>query len=364
MSASIIADQRKEPRGPTADPASEIRITTLHAMRGVNFWSRRPVIRMDVSVGRFDEIHSGNVPQMDVLLARAMPGLLDHHCSIGSRGGFLLRLRRGTYAPHIIEHVALELQTMIGHRVGYGRTRGGDVDGEYTVVFEHEHEQVGLRAAALALDIVQQAFAGTLETVEPAVNELRALAGTPDTPPINQRVVCGITGSEGRAEAQRLLVERLEARGTAGALVIDTSPGFLLQAGVPYYRSDLAMILDAQPNDVPDRYQDPERARRLVGILADCVWREGVVICPAKEWEIQEYARDLDCRVAIFSTGDDITDRDERVAMAVARVREGEILLEGCGDPESAGELRDGPPAVSQVAAALADYVLRNDCSS
>ena len=47
----------------------------------------------------------------------------------------------GTYAPHIIEHVALELQTMIGHDVGYGRTRGGDVEGEYTLVFEHVHEQ-------------------------------------------------------------------------------------------------------------------------------------------------------------------------------------------------------------------------------
>ena len=52
---------------------------------------------------------------------------------------------------------------MIGHDVGYGRTRGGDVEGEYTLVFEHMHEGVGLRAAALALETVQQAFAGTLD---------------------------------------------------------------------------------------------------------------------------------------------------------------------------------------------------------
>ena len=361
---TAITGERKSDQAPAADPATEIRITRLHATRGVNFWSRRPVIRMDMTVGAFDDIHSAKVPLFDVLLARAMPGLVDHQCSIGSRGGFMLRLKRGTYAPHIIEHVALELQTMVGHRVGYGRTRGGDVDGEYTVVFEHEHEQVGLRAAALALDIVQQAFAGTLETVEPAINELRALADTPDTPVISQQVLCGITGGDGRAEAQQLLVQRLEARGIANPLVVDASPAFLLQAGVPYYRSDMAMILDARPTDVPDRYQERDRARRLLGILADCVWRDGVVICPAKEWEIQEYARDLDCRVAIFSTEDDITHRDQRVAMAVARVRDGDILLERCGDPESAGPLREGVPVASQVAAALADYVLRNDCAS
>jgi hypothetical protein len=362
--SAIVTGERASDQAAGADPATEIRITRLHATRGVNFWSRRPVIRMDMSVGAFDDIHSAKVPLFDVQLARAMPGLMDHQCSIGSRGGFMLRLRRGTYAPHIIEHVALELQTMIGHRVGYGRTRGGDVDSEYTVVFEHEHEQVGLRAAALALDIVQQAFAGALESVDAAVNELRALAETPDTPMITQQVLCGITGSDGRAEAQQLLVQRLAGRGVADPLVVDASPAFLLQAGVPYYRSDMAIILDARPTDVPERYQERDRARRLMGILADCVWRDGVVICPAKEWEIQEYARDLDCRVAIFSTDDDISSRDERVAMAVAKVKDGEILLERCGDPESAGNVRDDVPLPSQVAAALADYVLRNDCNS
>ena len=94
------------------------------------------------------------------------------------------------------------------------------------------------------------------------------------------------------------------------------------------------------------------------------LWRDGIVVCPAKEWEIQEYARDLDCRVAIFSTDDDITRRDERVAMAVASVRDGEIWLERCGDPESGGTLRADMPVTSQVAAALADYVLRNACDT
>src|SRR4051812_43385798 len=341
-----------------ADPTTEIRITTLHATRGINFWSKRPVIRMDLAVGAYDDISSADADGFTDALVKALPGLKEHHCSIGSRGGFIIRLKRGTYAPHIIEHVALELQTMIGHRVGYGRTRGGDTPGEYTVVFEHDHEQVGLRAAALALDVVQRAFAGTLDTVAPAISELEALRDTTDSPPIRKHVLCGITGGVGRAEAQAALVERLGARGQEEPLVIDTAPSYLLQAGLPYSRSDIAIILDCAPSDVPPRYQEPEHARRLVGIVADAVRRDGVVICPAKEWQLQDYARDLDCQVAIFATDDDVTRRDQRSATAVGRVRDGEIMVDRCGDPISAGKLRDDQPAGSQVAAALADYVL------
>jgi hypothetical protein len=348
------------------NPAEEIRITTLHATRGINFWSRRPVIRMDLASGAFDEISSAEVDGFIDALVTALPGLKDHHCSIGSRGGFLIRLRRGTYAPHIIEHVALELQGMIGHEVGYGRTRGGDTEGEYTIVFEHEHEQVGLRAAALALEVVQRAFAGTLDTVDAAITELEALRTTTDTPDIGGRAFCGITGGGPRAETQAELARRLRERDPKldrDPLIVDASPGFLLQAGVPYSRSDIAIVLDSDPIDVPARYQDRESARRLVSILADSVRRDGTVICPAKEWEVQDYARERDCRVAIFTTTDDVTRRDQRVASAVARVRDDEIWVERCGDPVNLGKLRDDIPAKAQVAAALADYVTRVDCA-
>src|SRR5205085_3369602 len=168
-----------------------------------------------------------------------------------------------------------------------------------------------------------------------------ALRDTTDSPPIRKHVMCGITGGSGRAEAQHDLVERLSKAGRDDPLVVDTSPAYLLQAGLPYSRSDMAIILDADPVDVPPRYQDREHARRLVGIVADAVRRDGIVICPAKEWEIQDYCRDLDCQVAIFATDDDVTKRDQRSAMATARVRDGEIVVERCGDPATAGKLRD-----------------------
>jgi hypothetical protein len=341
---------------PTPVASTEIRMTTLHATRGKNFWSLRPVTRMDLVVGAFEDISSASVPGMVDRLLEAMPGLIEHRCSIGERGGFVVRLRRGTYAPHIIEHVALELQTMMGHDVGFGKTRGGDDEGEYTLVFEHRHEQVGLRAAALALETVQHAFDGELGSVDGAVAELRAIAETPDAPPPHVKVMCGVTGGTGRAEAQRLLRARLH---DPVALVIDVSPAFLLQAGLPYARSSMAMILDATLSDVPARYQTEERATQLVNVLCDAVVRDGMVVCPAKAWEIQDYARDSGCRIAVFATDDDVTSRDSRRARAVARVVDGRIVIEGCGDAQDAGPLDATLPATSQVAVALAHATLR-----
>lgn len=247
------------------NPMTEIRMTTLHATRGANFWSSRPVMRMDLIVGAYEDISSADVPGFTEALVGAMPGLEEHRCSIGERGGFIVRLRDGTYAPHIVEHIALELQTMIGHDVGYGRTRGGDNEAEYTLVFEHRHEGVGLRAAALALETVQQAFAGTLTNVDHAVAELSALAATPNVPALQQHVLCGITGGSDRAATRHEIVKR----GFGSKLIVDVSPAFLLQAGLPYSRSDIAIVMDTQLTDVPERYQEEERAQRLMATVAD-----------------------------------------------------------------------------------------------
>ncbi len=333
------------------EAASTIRMTSLHSTRGKNFWSLRPVTRLDLVVGEYDDVSSADVPGMTEQLMSTMPGLIEHRCSIGERGGFLIRLRRGTYAPHIIEHVALELQTMMGHDVGFGRTRGGDVEGEYTLVFEHRHEQVGLRAAALALEAVQQAFDGVLESVDSAVAELTALARLPDTPGLIANVLCGITGGDGRAEAQSALRARLA---DPAALVIDVAPNYLLQAGLPYARSRMAIILDSALTDVPERYRDEERSIQLVNVVSDAVERDGMVICPAKSWEIQDYARDSRCRVAVFTIGARVSRRDAKRARAAAFVRDGRIIIDDFDGEVDAGALHSTQPPASQIAAALA----------
>jgi cyanophycin synthetase len=307
--------------------------------------------------GAYDDISSAEVAGVTGALVEALPGLWEHRCSIGERGGFVTRLRRGTYAPHIAEHVGLELQSMMGHDVGYGRARGGDRPGEYTVVLEHLHAAVGERSASLALEVVQRAFAGELEraTVDAALAELTALAAGPDDPRPSRRVLCGITGGGDRAGVR----DRMAALGVSTDQVVDVAPACLLTEGLTYRRSEIAVVLDAEPDDVAERYRDPELAQRLVSVVADVVVDGGIVVCPAKEWEVQDLAREAGCRVAIFSAADDVTARDAKVASAVARVRKGRIVLEIGDSTEDAGELTDAAAPAVQVAAALAVRALK-----
>jgi len=337
------------------DPKSEIRMISLHATRGANYWARTPITRMDLNIGEYENISSADVQGFTESLVAAMPGLRDHRCSIGEPGGFLIRLKRGTYCAHVVEHVALELQGMIGHDVGYGRTRGGDKVGDYTLIFEHRHESVGLRAAALALEVVQNAFAGKLDSVDHAVAELRALDATSHIPALIQHVLCGITGGSHRAETR----DEMGRLGFGGReLIVDVSPSYIVQAGLPYSHSDIAIILGSDLNDVPEYYKVRRRAERLVSVVADAVPEGGIVIAPAKSWEIQDLARDAGCRVAIFATDNDVTSKDKKVARAAAMVDGRRIIIEEFDKSFDAGWIHDKAPIDAQVAATLAAFTL------
>lgn len=357
-----------EDSGALPDPATEIQITALHSTRGINFWARCPVTRMDMRVGAYEHISSADVSSFTDALTSILPGLVEHQCSIGERGGFVTRLRQGTYAPHIVEHVALELQMMVGHDVAFGRTRGTGTPGEYTVVFSHVHEQVGLRAAALALEVVLGVFAGKPLPVDPAITELAALATTPDAPDITGRVACGITGGFHRASAQAELIRRMAQGQSIAAtdtlcdgdsVIVDVSPAFLLQAGLPYAHSTTAIVLDCSPVGIPERFQDPDRARKLASIMADAVPRGGLLVCPAGEHELHEYALSRGVRTGVFAVDASIP----HSASASATLRGDRIYIEYDGESLDGGTIRPDTHPAPQLAAALAAVALREACA-
>lgn len=334
---------------PRPDPRAEIRLLALRSLRGANYWSRWPVARLDLAVGAYDEISTAEVPGLPEALARALPGLVEHRCSVGERGGFLQRLHRGTYAPHVVEHLALELQAMAGHDVGYGRARGGDRPGEYTVVLEHRHELVGLRAAALALELARDAFGGVPLRVETAVAELRALAATPDAPPLKHTVGFALTGSGALAELAREL-------GEEGSPAVPVSPDYLLHAGLPFGRAGAAVVLGTRPDDLPERYREPDRAARLLAVVADALERGGVVVAPAGAAALHDEVRRSRRRLALYAVAGQpppLPDEAEGV-VATAAARAGRIALRHRGGEADGGPLRDGVDRDVQLAAALA----------
>ena len=108
------------PSVPAIDP-DELRVTRLRALRGPNYWRLAPVIACDVRLGALESVNSADVPGFTERLLAALPSLSEHPCTRGAPGGFVERLERGTHIPHILEHVALELQNLAGSDVAFGR---------------------------------------------------------------------------------------------------------------------------------------------------------------------------------------------------------------------------------------------------
>lgn len=128
-----------------------LRVTYL---RGPNIWTYRPVIEAWVDIGALEDAPSNKIPGFYERLIGFLPSLIEHECSPGYRGGFLERVREGTWAAHILEHMALELQNLSGMRTGFGKARQTSVRGVYKIAFRTRQEQVGRAALQAARDLL------------------------------------------------------------------------------------------------------------------------------------------------------------------------------------------------------------------
>lgn len=154
-------------------PKNRIEIVKVNFLRGPNIWTYRSVIEALVDIGELEEFPSNTLPGFYERLVEYLPGLIEHRCSPGVRGGFLMRLKEGTWAAHILEHVALELQTMSGMSTGFGKARETSVKGVYKVAFRSREEQVGRKAVVMARDLVMAAINDTSFDVLATVTSLR-----------------------------------------------------------------------------------------------------------------------------------------------------------------------------------------------
>src|SRR6202165_3306453 len=125
----------------------------MRALRGPNIWASFPVLEAWVDLGALNDSPSDEVPGFNDRLTAWLPSMIEHRCSVGERGGFFERLRRGTYQAHILEHVTLELQTLAGSLAGYGRARETSEEGVYKVAVQFEEEELGRACLAAAREL-------------------------------------------------------------------------------------------------------------------------------------------------------------------------------------------------------------------
>lgn len=144
-------------------------------LRGPNIWTYRPVIEVWLDIGVLEDSPSNTIPGFYERLTRWLPTLIEHRCGIGERGGFLQRLREGTWAGHILEHVTIELQNLAGMQSGFGKARETSQRGVYKVVVRSRNEQVSIAALHAARDLILAAIADQPYDVAAAVAKLNEM---------------------------------------------------------------------------------------------------------------------------------------------------------------------------------------------
>jgi len=130
---------------------------------------------MKIDLEEMEQIPTNKIPGFKERLEKLMPSLYEHRCSEGVAGGFFMRVDEGTWMGHVIEHIALEIQTLAGMDTGFGRTRGTGVDGEYYVCFSYLEEDAGVYAAKASFKIVEALINGQEYNLEDDIMRLREI---------------------------------------------------------------------------------------------------------------------------------------------------------------------------------------------
>ncbi|MBA3258240.1 MAG: cyanophycin synthetase, partial [Gemmatimonadales bacterium] len=139
---------------------SELEIVRLRAQRGPNYWRLAPVIACDIRLGGLEPLTSADLPGFTERLLAAIPSLHGHPCSRGRAGGFVERLKEGTGWPHVLEHVSLELQTLVGADVEFGRVVPSPDGASWSVIVGYEQEEVGLESIRRGVDLIRACLGG------------------------------------------------------------------------------------------------------------------------------------------------------------------------------------------------------------
>ncbi len=166
-------------------------IIEIKVMRGPNYWSncRQKLIVMKLNLGISENFPTNTIDGFEERLVHCMPSLYTHRCSPGREGGFLERVHTGTWLGHVVEHVALEMQSLAGMECGFGRTRSAGEKGIYNVVFSYVIEQAGIYAAKAAVRMVETLASDMYYNVENDIMELNRIYYREKLGPSTQSIV-------------------------------------------------------------------------------------------------------------------------------------------------------------------------------
>ncbi len=154
-----------------------MKIIDIRTMRGPNYWSirRHKLIVMKLDLEELENFPTNKIKGFSERIEKMLPSMIEHRCSEKVTGGFFSRVKEGTWMGHVIEHIALEIQSLAGMDCGYGRTRSTKDIGVYTVVFSYMEETVGVYAAKASVKIAEALIKGEEYDLENDIRTMREI---------------------------------------------------------------------------------------------------------------------------------------------------------------------------------------------
>jgi cyanophycin synthetase len=304
-----------------------MKILETRVYRGPNLYARWPMIRLLLDLGELEEYPTVELPGFADRLLELIPTLWQHGCSYGEDGGFVRRMKEeeGTWLGHVLEHVAIELQCLVGTPVSFGKTRGeGLPKGQYYVVYSYVEEAVGLAAGNLALRIIRHLLPPEREDYDPSPFDFQS--ELEDLVRLAQRRALGPSTAS--------LVRAAEERDIPW---IRLNEGSLIQLGYGKYQKRIQASLTSETRQIATEIASDKRlTHQILEQLGLPVARQAIVYDAGEAVEEAErlgfpvVVKPLDGNhgnaVSInLKTADEVRDAYDK-----ARELSGEVIVESC----------------------------------
>ena len=188
-----------------------MKIISSYAYQGRNIYSHKPVVKMVVDLGDYYDTPTKSIEGLNDALIKILPGLKRHNCSKGYEGGFLERLREGTYLAHVIEHLSIEIQNLLGYDIAYGKAIREGKANIYSVICGYINELAGTESGRIAVDLLNSLIERQDYDLQKEIKALKAKCVQTDI---------GVSTSMIKAEAEK-----------RGIPIMKIGDGSLLQLG-------------------------------------------------------------------------------------------------------------------------------------
>jgi cyanophycin synthetase len=256
---------------------NDIQLLRATYLRGPSVWTYRPILEVWLDLGALEDWPSNKLPGFNERLSAWLPNLIEHHCGVGERGGFLLRLREGTWMGHVLEHIIIELLNLSGMPAEFGQTREISRRGVYRMVFRCPEETVARTALAWGHKLIMAAINDEPFDLKAAIQAIKT--------EINDRYLGPSTGCIVDAASERRIPH------------IRLNDGNLVQLGYGAAQRRIWTAESDQTSAIAEGIaQDKDFTKRLLAACGVPVPEGQIVTSPEQAWEV---ARDIGLPVTV-----------------------------------------------------------------